>query len=90
MNAQYITRGMDMQMGLVEEIEDLIKQAPTDVDIEKLELLKSYTSNLRMVCEFTRELLAKVEKEDNTKTTKEKPKKAEPKKDANEDLDFLD
>lgn len=90
MNAQHIKNGMNMQMGLVVEIEELIKQAPTDIDTEKLELLKSYISNLRTVCEFTRELLSKVEKDDNTKTTEEKPKKAEPKKDANEDLDFLD
>lgn len=90
MNAQHIKNGMNMQMELVVEIEDLIKQAPADTDTEKLELLKSYISNLRMVCKFIRELLAKIEKDDNTKTTEEKPKKAEPKKDATEDLDFLD
>lgn len=82
MDAKKINRGMDMQLEMVMELEELIEKAPEGVDASKLDMLRSYTTNLRTVCEFAKEL---VEKSKVAEVTEDKPAKK-----ADEDLDFLD
>lgn len=82
MDAKKINRGMDMQLEMVTELEELMEKAPDDTDASKLDMLRSYTTNLRTVCEFAKEL---VEKSKVAEVTEDKPTKK-----ADEDLDFLD